>query len=138
MATSAQRLQMRTARRGRLSGRGLGAWEEATAAATHAGIRTVLLRFGLVLNADGGVLKNLVMPGGLAVVGRLGNGSHKMSWISLTDAVDVMMACLKNSNFAGPLNVVAPEVVSNRAFAEALSKARRRCSAADSSSYCPH
>ncbi|MGB1401640.1 MAG: TIGR01777 family oxidoreductase [Pseudohongiellaceae bacterium] len=101
-------------------------WEEATAAATHAGIRTVLLRFGLVLNADGGVLKNLVMPGGLAVVGRLGNGSHKMSWISLTDAVDVMMACLKNSNFAGPLNVVAPEVVSNRAFAEALSKARRR------------
>jgi NAD dependent epimerase/dehydratase family enzyme len=49
-----------------------------------------------------------------------------MSWISLTDAVDVMMACLNNSNFAGPLNVVAPEVVSNRAFAEALSKARRR------------
>ena len=63
-------------------------WEEATAAATHAGIRTVLLRFGLVLNADGGVLKNLVMPGGLAVVGSLGNGSHKMSWISLTDAIE--------------------------------------------------
>ena len=66
------------------------------------------------------------MPGGLAVVGRLGNGSQKMSWISLTDAIDVMMACLQNSNFAGPLNVVAPEVVSNRAFAEALSKAKRR------------
>ncbi|MEC8358014.1 MAG: TIGR01777 family oxidoreductase [Pseudomonadota bacterium] len=101
-------------------------WEDATAAATDAGIRTVLLRFGLVLDADGGILKNLVMPGGLAVVGRIGNGSHKMSWISLTDAIDVMMACLQNSNFAGPLNVVAPEVVSNRAFAEALSKTRRR------------
>ena len=41
------------------------------------------------------------MPGGLAVVGSLGNGSHKMSWISLTDAIEVMMACLQNSNFAG-------------------------------------
>ena len=101
-------------------------WEEATAPATNAGIRTVLLRFGLVLNAHGGVLKNLVMPGGLAVVGRLGDGEHLMSWISLPDAINVMMACLQDRNFNGPVNVVAPEVVSNRAFAKALSKARRR------------
>ena len=101
-------------------------WEEATAPATHAGIRTVLLRFGLVLNANGGVLKNLVVPGGLAVVGRLGDGEHRMSWISLPDAINVVMACLQHRNFTGPINVVAPEVVSNRAFAEALSKARRR------------
>ena len=101
-------------------------WEEATAPATNAGIRTVLLRFGLVLNANGGVLKNLVMPGGLAVVGRLGDGEHLMSWISLPDAINVMMACLQDRNFNGPVNVVAPEVVSNRAFAKALSKARRR------------
>ena len=101
-------------------------WEEATAPATNAGIRTVLLRFGLVLNANGGVLKNLVMPGGLAVVGRLGDGEHLMSWISLPDAINVMMACLQHNNFTGPVNVVAPEVVSNRAFAKALSKARRR------------
>ena len=101
-------------------------WEEATAPATHAGIRTVLLRFGLVLNANGGVLKNLVMPGGLAVVGRLGDGEQRMSWISLPDAINVMMACLQHRTFTGPINVVAPAVVSNRAFAEALSKARRR------------
>ncbi|HBW82670.1 MAG: TIGR01777 family protein [Gammaproteobacteria bacterium] len=101
-------------------------WEEATEAATTAGIRTVLLRFGLVLDATGGVLKNLVMPGGLAVVGRLGQGEHKMSWISLTDAIEVMLACLQNTSFSGPLNVVAPEVVSNKEFAQALIKAKGR------------
>ncbi len=101
-------------------------WEGATESAVTSGIRTVLLRFGLVLGANGGVLKNLIMPGGLAVVGRLGDGTHKISWISLTDAVEVIVACLKHTSFSGPLNVVAPEVVSNKEFAEALNKAKNR------------
>ncbi|MEC8741149.1 MAG: DUF1731 domain-containing protein, partial [Pseudomonadota bacterium] len=47
-------------------------------------------------------------------------------WISLPDAISIIIACLQDRNFSGPVNVVAPEVVSNRAFAKALSKARRR------------
>ena len=101
-------------------------WEQATEAAVAAGVRTVLLRFGLVLDGGGGVIKNLVMPGGLMVVGRLGDGQHKMSWVSLDDAVKVMQAALADDEFSGPLNVVAPEVVSNKEFARALSKAKRR------------
>lgn len=101
-------------------------WEQATESAVAAGIRTVVLRFGLVLDGSGGVIKNLVMPGGLMVVGRLGDGQHKMSWISLDDAVKVMLAALANDQFSGTLNVVAPQVVNNREFAQALSKAKRR------------
>jgi len=44
----------------------------------------------------------------------------------LPDAINVMMACLQRNNFTGPINVVAPEVVSNRVFAKELSKASRR------------
>lgn len=101
-------------------------WEKATEPAITAGIRTVVLRFGLVLDDSGGVIKNLVMPGGLMVVGRLGDGQHKMSWISLDDAIKVMLAALTNDQFSGALNVVAPQVVSNREFASALGKAKRR------------
>jgi uncharacterized protein (TIGR01777 family) len=101
-------------------------WEKATEPAIAAGIRTVVLRFGLVLDDSGGVIKNLVMPGGLMVVGRLGDGQHKMSWISLDDAIKVMLAALTNDQFSGALNVVAPQVVSNREFARALSKAKQR------------
>lgn len=101
-------------------------WEQATESAIAAGIRTVVLRFGLVLDGSGGVIKNLVMPGGLMVVGRLGDGQHKMSWISLNDAIKVMLAALSNDAFSGTLNVVAPQVINNREFARALSRAKRR------------
>jgi NAD dependent epimerase/dehydratase family enzyme len=49
-----------------------------------------------------------------------------MSWISLDDAIKVMLAALTNDQFSGALNVVAPQVVSNREFARALSKAKQR------------
>lgn len=102
------------------------AWESATDTAAEAGIRVVRLRFGLVLDADGGVLENLVMPLKLAVVGKIGNGQHFQSWISLRDALTIMQQCIGNQAFAGPINLVAPEVVSNGDFAKTLSKALKR------------
>ncbi len=97
------------------------AWERAADHAALAAIRTVKLRFGLVLSEHGGVLGNLVLPLKLAVVGRLGSGRHLQSWISLTDTVAVIVQCIENQQFSGPLNVVAPEVLSNREFARTLS-----------------
>ncbi len=102
------------------------AWEQAAEPARDAGIRTVTLRFGLVLSAAGGVIANLVMPLGLAVVGRLGNGVHLQSWISIDDAVAIIRRCLENDSFSGALNVVAPEVVSNKEFANTMSQVWKR------------
>lgn len=102
------------------------AWEQAADAATQSGIRTVKLRFGLVLSDKGGVLENLVLPLKLAVVGRLGDGTHLQSWIGLADALSIISGCIENRNFSGPLNAVAPEVVTNREFARSLSKALSR------------
>ena len=102
------------------------AWESATDAAAEAGIRVVRLRFGLVLDADGGVLENLVLPLKLAVVGKIGNGQQFQSWISLQDALTIMQQCIGNQAIAGPINLVAPEVVSNGDFAKTLSKVLKR------------
>lgn len=102
------------------------AWEDATKSASSAGIRVVHLRFGLVLDRSGGVIKNLIAPLGLAVVGRLGSGNHLQSWISLDDALSVTLQCLENEVFSGVLNVVAPEVVTNSEFATTMSQALKR------------
>ncbi|NKB32410.1 MAG: TIGR01777 family protein [Pseudomonadales bacterium] len=97
-------------------------WEAATKPAQSAGIRTVLLRFSLVLDPDGGVLKNLVLPMRLASVGPIGSGKQTMSWIALSDALRILLRLLENEKFSGPLNVVSTQSVSNREFGEALAK----------------
>ena len=102
------------------------AWEAATRPAVDAGIRTVLLRFGLVMSSEGGVLDKLVMPMGLAVAGRLGDGSHLQSWIGLQDLVRTLQQCISNQNFSGPINVVAPQVLSQKEFVRTLSEVLRR------------
>lgn len=62
-------------------------WEDATLAASTAGIRTAHMRFGIVLSVKGGVLQNFLLPLRLAVVGPVGNGKQKISWISIHDAL---------------------------------------------------
>ncbi len=102
------------------------AWESAADKASEAGIRVVKLRFGLVLDSHGGVLDKLVLPMGLAVVGRLGDGRHLQPWITLQDAIKIILGCISNRNFAGAVNLVAPEVVSNKDFAKTLGEVLRR------------
>lgn len=102
------------------------AWEEATGPAVNAGIRTVILRFGLVMSSQGGVIDKLVMPLRLAVAGRLGDGNHLQSWISLQDVVQTMEQCIANQNFSGPINVVAPEVLRQKEFVRTLSRVLKR------------
>ncbi len=102
------------------------AWEKATDPAAAEGIRVVHMRFGLVLHASGGVLANLIAPMGLAVVGHLGNGEHLQSWISLQDVHSAIKCCMQHENFEGPINLIAPEVVTNKVFADTMSEVLRK------------
>ncbi|MFK7864713.1 MAG: TIGR01777 family oxidoreductase [Pseudohongiellaceae bacterium] len=101
-------------------------WENATTIASAEGIRTVQLRFGIVLSVTGGVLQNFLLPLRLAVVGPLGSGTQKISWISITDVLRLVRLCLKNPKLSGPLNLVSNNAVSSREFAKTLSKAAAR------------
>lgn len=101
-------------------------WEAATEPARAAGIRTVNLRFGVVLSAAGGALAKMLMPFKLGVGGRVGSGKQYMSWIALADAVGAIEHALLNETLSGPVNVVAPQPVTNSEFTHALGHALGR------------
>jgi hypothetical protein len=95
-------------------------WEDATRAASDAGIRVVNLRLGMVLSGDGGALPRMLPPFRLGVGGRLGNGRQWVSWITLDDVVALILHALTNDLLRGPVNAVAPTPVTNADFTRAL------------------
>lgn len=101
-------------------------WEAATAATTQAGIRVVNLRFGVVLSREGGALAKMLPPFKLGLGGPLGSGCQWLSWISIHDAVAAIMHCLNNQSLRGPVNLTAPNPVTNAEFTRALGEVLRR------------
>ena len=102
------------------------AWEAAARPAEDAGIRVVHLRFGMVLGRNSGAMARLAPLFRLGLGGRLGSGRQWMSWVSETDAVSAGLLALRNVDISGPVNVVAPEPVTNAAFTRELGRAVHR------------
>jgi uncharacterized protein (TIGR01777 family) len=94
-------------------------WEAAAAPATQAGIRTVLLRTGIVLSPKGGALKKQLPLFKLGLGGKFGNGKQWQSWISITDEVNAIIHLL-TSSVSGPVNLTAPQPVTNTDFTRTL------------------
>ncbi|MEQ8404779.1 MAG: TIGR01777 family oxidoreductase [Oceanicaulis sp.] len=84
------------------------AWEAAAGKARRAGVRTVVLRFGLVFGRDGGAFPRLVMTRALGVLARFGSGRQWMAWIHKADAVGLILHALDTPALNGPVNAVAP------------------------------
>lgn len=104
------------------------AWEAATAPAVGAGMRVVLLRFGVILTPRGGALAAMLGPFRIGLGGRLGSGKQRMPWITLNDAIGVIRFALRHSDLSGPVNAVAPESITNAQFTRALGRALHRAS----------
>jgi hypothetical protein len=102
------------------------AWESATDPAAEAGIRVALLRTGIVLAPHGGALGKQVPLFRLGVGGRLGSGRQYMSWIALDDEVAAIEFCLRTVGVRGPVNLTAPQPVTNADFSAALGRALHR------------
>jgi uncharacterized protein (TIGR01777 family) len=100
-------------------------WEGSTAPASRAGIRVVVTRSGVVLSKAGGALPPMLIPFRLGVGGRLGSGRQYFPWISLDDEVGAFIHVLE-SNLEGPVNLVAPDVVTNAEFTRVLARVLRR------------
>lgn len=101
-------------------------WEDATAPAAEAGVRVVLLRFGVILSPAGGALAKMLPPFRLGLGGRVGHGRQWMSWISIDDAIGAVHHAIFHEPLAGPVNVVGPEPVTNAAFTDALGRVLSR------------
>ena len=102
------------------------AWEKATQPATDAGIRVVHLRFGVVLSPQGGALAQMLPVFRAGLGGRLGSGRQWISWVALPDATRVIEFALQTTGLSGPVNVVAPNPVTNLEFTRSLARALHR------------
>lgn len=101
-------------------------WEKSAQAATAHNVRVVLLRTGIVLDKNGGALKQMLTPFKMFAGGPVGNGKQWMSWIHNEDEVGLILHALDHVEISGPLNATAPNPVTNREFATALGKALGR------------
>jgi uncharacterized protein len=101
-------------------------WEAATAPASAAGIRVANLRSGVVLSRRGGILRALAPLFKLGLGARLGGGRQYLSWIEIADWVAAARFLLSADEVAGPVNLTAPEPVTNAQFTAAFAAAVHR------------
>ena len=97
-------------------------WEAATQPAREAGLRVVNLRIGVVLARQGGALPPMLLAFRFGLGGRVGSGKQYWSWVSLDDAVGIILFALQNDSLRGPVNVVSPQSARNEEFVRALGK----------------
>lgn len=95
-------------------------WEQAALQAESSGTRVCLIRTGLVLGQDGGLLKRMLPPFRFGLGGRLGRGDQWMSWVHLQDWLQIAQAMIEQPDMRGPYNATAPIPVTNTEFSNCL------------------
>ncbi len=102
------------------------AWEREGARARELGLRVVLVRTAVVLDAESGALPQLILPFRLFVGGYIGSGRQPFAWIHRQDALDLYLRAIDHATFDGPINAVAPQLIDNRQFSRALGRVLHR------------
>ena len=101
-------------------------WESSTKIVDTMGVRRVILRTGLVLARDGGVLPLMALPVRLFAGGPIGSGKQGISWIHIRDQVRAIRFLMENNKARGVFNICAPNPTSNANFMRALARALHR------------
>lgn len=94
-------------------------WE---AESLKAGVRTVLVRIGIVLGPGGGALRKMLTPFKLGLGGRLGSGDQWMSWVHRDDLVSLFLHAVEQEGLSGPVLGTAPHPVRNIEFTKTLGR----------------
>ncbi len=101
-------------------------WENSAEETQDAGVRTVILRIGVVLDKYQGALAKMLPVFRLGLGGKIGNGHQYMSWISLDDLVEIFKQVLTDQGLEGTFNATSPNPVTNSEFTSLLSGVLRR------------
>lgn len=101
-------------------------WEAAADPARHADIRVVHPRTGLVVSAEGGAWQRMIKLFKLGAGGRLGSGEQYWSFIGIRDEVRALRFLIDSTELSGPVNLTAPNPVTNRQATKALAEALHR------------
>ncbi len=101
-------------------------WESAARTVESAGVRTVMLRLGIVLEKGGGALAKMLFPFQIFAGGPLGSGQQWFPWVHREDVVGAILFALENPNLSGPVNITAPNPVMIKEFCAELGKVLHR------------
>jgi uncharacterized protein len=99
---------------------------EAEALRNIAGLRAALTRTGVVLSPRGGALEKLLPPFRLGIGGPVAGGRQYVPWVHVDDVVGALLHCLDHEQATGPINVTAPNPVTNAELAQALGRVLHR------------
>ena len=102
------------------------AWETTVKKKLENKINYTLMRFGVVLKKQHGMLEKLETPYKLGLASILGNGQQKISWIHIEDLIQAITLIINNQSLSGPINLVAPNVVTQKQFAVNLANVLNR------------
>jgi hypothetical protein len=98
-------------------------WEQSALSFGNVADRVSILRTGLVLAPNGGLLKRLLTPAKMGVSVVFGDGKQYMPWIHIKDLCNLYLKAIEDSNFSGIFNAVSPSAVTNREFSKVLGQA---------------
>jgi len=96
-------------------------WEEAAGEAGKIGIRTVIIRTGIVLTKRGGALPRMALPARFGIGSPLGNGRQYVPWIHVDDLCGIYIKAMGDQRMSGPYNATAPEHINNSRLMETIS-----------------
>lgn len=102
------------------------AWEEAAFLGENSKVRTVILRTGIILSREIGILTEIMPLFKFNLGTIIGQGSEAFPWIYLKDLYWLILFFLENKNEKGVYNTVAPQVINSRSFSQALSSAMHK------------
>lgn len=97
-------------------------WEAAAEPAQAKGVRVVFMRFGVVLGKNGGALAKMAPPFQFFLGGKIGSGRQPFSWVCIVDLCRAVDFLIKHSEIKGPVNIVAPQCVTQAQLAAAIGK----------------
>lgn len=101
-------------------------WEAEAARARESGVRVAFVRTGVALSPSGGALEKMLLPFKLGLGGRLGGGRQWFPWIHIEDIAGIFLHALMSPAVDGPINGVAPGIVTNEEFTRELAAALNR------------
>ncbi len=101
-------------------------WEKEALKANDKGIKTVILRTGIVLSRNSGALRKFLIPYKYFIGGYQGNGNQWMPWIHIADLISIINKSIIDRNLDGIINCVSPKPVTNKEFSKTIGKIMRR------------
>lgn len=102
------------------------AWENALEKIKKTGVRTVILRLGVVLSTKGGALEKMLLPAKFGLGSYFGDGSQYFSWIHIDDICKMFIEGIEKEDMSGTFNGVAPNPVTNKDITKSINDVSSR------------